>query len=156
MSKPLAVSNFMKLSFKKIAVIAAIVLIMTALLTSVMTWANHRNESSFLIAWLPSWGFSLLVMVPFGYLAMLVVSRFVASIASMLSEFQQNLLTGMLMAVVMESIMAMAVAIRLTGFSSALPQYWVTSLLAGLPIALIFSVFMTITLKPWLERYLAS
>lgn len=129
---------------------------MTALLTSVMTWANLKTGDGFLFAWLPSWGFSLLVMVPFGYVAMLGVSRIVAWLASGLTEFQQNLLTGLMMAVVMESIMAMAVAIRLAGFSSALPKFWLTSLLAGLPIAVVFSVFMTITLKPWLERYLAT
>lgn len=129
---------------------------MTALLTSVMTWANLEADQAFLFAWLPSWAFSLLVMVPFGYVAMLGVSKVVAWMAASLTEFQQNLLTGLMMAVVMESIMAMAVAIRLAGFSAMLPKFWLTALLAGLPIAVVFSVFMTITLKPWLERYLAS
>lgn len=74
------------------------------------------------------------------------------------SKLKKDLLIGVCMAIIMESVMSFATALNNIGLSdlSQFSQGWLNGFLAALPIGLTMMLIMTMTLKPKIERFMKS
>lgn len=142
--------------FKKIAVMASVGLTMTGVITSVMTWWNLPAGDSFLGAWLKAWLVTFLVMLPMGLILFTAVDRMLKAVFPDIGTLSRGLATGFCMALLMESVMASSVTLRLHGLSADFPSIWLSNFLVSLPIGLAMGMAMSLVVKPRLDRYLAS
>ncbi|MGH1465347.1 MAG: hypothetical protein ACRBBQ_08280 [Cognatishimia sp.] len=134
----------------------SLVLVITAILTSVMTYNKLPVGESFLQTWLPTWLFTAVIMAPFG-VGMFMASGWVFDrLFSGLPYIMRAILQGLTIAAFMESIMAATTAYRLHGFVAGYGDVWVSNLLISLPFALAISAVMNIFIKGKLDAYLAS
>lgn len=145
-----------KRTLQKIAVIATMVLIMTGIFTSVMTAWSRPVGTDFLTAWLPAWGIAICIMAPTGFIIYTLISLMLSRIAPSLTYHKKNIVIGILMAVVMESIMGTIVAVQLVGFSTDFLAILGSNLIAALPFAIVVGVIMNLLIKPRLDRFMAS
>lgn len=143
---------------QKIMVAVAMMSVMIGSITAIMTYVNVGFGESFLVTWLSSFILAALVMAPCGMLFMTLISKLVAKVFGHLSKLQQNFVVGMLMAVVMESIMAFSTAINTTEFSNTglFFEAWLAGFLTALPVGLVIAITMSLTVKPKLEKFMAS
>ncbi|XQW84023.1 DUF2798 domain-containing protein [Thalassotalea piscium] len=127
-------------------------------ITGIMTFVNLSPEQNFTNAWLTSFAFAFMVMLPAGGLLFAVINKLINHFFSHLAHIQKKLLQGVLMAVVMEGIMATITTamnhdfIALTHFFTL----FINSFLYALPVGLTFACLMTLVLQPKLERLLGS
>ena len=63
---------------------------------------------------------------------------------------------GVIMAFIMESLMASVTAYQIVGIGADFGAVWLRALLAGLPVAAVISVLGTFVIKPRMEAFLAS
>ncbi|NRA53039.1 MAG: DUF2798 domain-containing protein [Gammaproteobacteria bacterium] len=143
---------------QKILVIASIITVVAGSLTGIMTYVNLGFTAQFYLNWLTSFALAVCVMLPSGYVMIRLVSALVAKAFSSLSQLKQNIMIGLMMALIMESIMAACTAANTIGFAELELYFvaWRNGLLTALPIGLVLSVLMTLTIKPKLEKFMAS
>lgn len=142
----------------KIALVLSVMLCIGGTLTAVMTYMQVGYDQNFLAHWLQALLSVVIIMMPIGALLMTLLSKAAATRLSQLSEMQRNLLVGVSMAVIMESIMAAITASSNIGFtdSSAFINAWGNGFIAALPVGLTIMVIMSLTIKPKIERFLKS
>lgn len=143
---------------KKLLVMVPMITIIGGILTGVMTYMNIGFSDAFFYRWLTSFIFATLVMAPSGSLVMFLVNKIVKRLFQGLSETRQNLIFGVLMAFIMESLMALVTTINNIGLAD-LTQFlsaWMSALLMAIPVGLVLAVTMSLLIKPKIERFLAS
>lgn len=142
----------------KILVIAGLMTMMGGTLTGVMTYVNVGYTSTFYLDWLTSFLTTVVVMMPSGFIFMMLISKLVSWVIPSKGEKTQNFVVGILMACVMESVMAFTTAANNIGFAQASEFFsaWLTGFAAALPIGLTIAVVMSMTLKPKLEKFIKS
>lgn len=146
----------MKALSTKIGILAAMIMGMTGLMTSVMTYATKAESQPFLDAWLPVWLRAAVVIAPFGMVVMYLLNGLLGLLLPGVSAAVRKVLLGLCMAVVMESIMASVTTVQLYGLASGFAAFWTDAMLAALPVAAVMSLVMTFLIKPRLDRVLAS
>ena len=112
----------------------------------------------FLQAWLYAFVFAFAVMLPSGALVFTAAHKLVNGLFTSLPSLYKKLLQGVLMAVAMESIMAMVTTLinhEFVGISPFLNMVF-TSFIYALPIGLGFACLMTFVLQPKLARFFAG
>ncbi len=140
----------------EIGVMASIILGMTGLITSVMTYFARGEGQSFWAAWVPIWAMVGLLVAPVGFTLFRVLGRLLDRALLDASEVLRMVLQGAIMALIMESFMAGATTFQIQGFGAELATVWRRALLAGLPIAAVMSVLGTFVIKPRMEAFIAS
>ena len=141
---------------KKIAVIASIMLVMTGLMTSVMTYFAQTDKQSFLAAWLPTWAMVGLLIAPVGFTLFWVLGQFLDRALPNASDTARMVLQGVIMALIMESFIASITTFQLQGFGAGFGAVWLRALVAGLPVAAVMSMFGTFVIKPKMEAFIAA
>jgi hypothetical protein len=143
---------------KKILVVVPLVLTLIGSLTFVMTYQNIGFGELFLYQWIESTLLVATTMAPLGFLMIAVISKMVVLVLPKASEAKRNVVIGVTMALVMESIMALVTTLNNTGFPAISEFFtaWWSALIIALPLGLLISLLMTTFIKPKLERYLAS
>lgn len=88
----------------------------------------------------------------------MLINKVLTVILPNVSSVKMNIVFGLCMAVVMESIMAMITTINVNGFSdwNHFIYVWVASLLIALPIGIMFSIILSLMIKPRLEIFWAK
>ena len=144
--------------YQKILVIACLMTFVSGSLTGIMTYINVGYRESFWLDWLSSFAIAALVMAPAGFLFMILISKLVQRTLPNAHKTLQQVLTGVGMAFVMESILAVSTTANLTGFSDTAAFFtaWQHAFLAALPFGLCIGLSMSLLLKPKLENFLAS
>lgn len=127
-------------------------------LTAVMTYMNVGFGEAFIGNWLSSLALVVVIMMPIGMVMMTLVTKLVAKVLPNYGEKARNLIVGLIMAFIMESIMAFVTAANNIGFSdtSAFTSGWFNGFIAALPIGPAIMVVMSMTVKPKLERFMKS
>ncbi|PKG57105.1 hypothetical protein CXF83_17285 [Shewanella sp. Choline-02u-19] len=148
----------MKNMAKKILVTVSLVLTLIGSLTFVMTYKNIGFGEQFLYQWIASTLIVAITMAPIGFMMVAVISKIVVLVLPRASESKRNVIIGVAMALVMESIMALVTTLNNIEFTtlSELMNVWWSALIIALPLGLLISLMMTTLVKPKLERYLAS
>ncbi|BCE01369.1 DUF2798 domain-containing protein [Marinicellulosiphila megalodicopiae] len=143
---------------QKTLVIASLILTFSGTITAIMTFSNTGLTSQFLPNWLKAFGLSALIMAPCGALFSFLLHKLVTKTFKRTSYLIQNLIFAVFMAFIMESIMAAMTAATNVGFNSItiFTSAWINGVLWALPLGLVLSVLMSTTIKPKLEKYLAS
>ncbi|MFT2099330.1 DUF2798 domain-containing protein [Marinomonas sp. 2405UD66-6] len=144
--------------YQKILVIACLVSVVGGSLTGIMTYINVGFRESFFIDWLSSFAIAVLVMAPAGLLFMTMISKSLEKLLPNAHNMLRQVLTGIGMAFVMESILAVSTTANLTGFTNAdvFISTWQQAFLAALPFGLCIGLTMSLVLKPKLEKFMAS
>ena len=124
-------------------------------LTGVMTYMNVGYSDTFFILR------SLLVayaIMPIGFLLMGLVTKFINHKLPNTKAYKRNLITGMLMARIMESMLAFSTASKTIGFANqtAFLNGWLEGFLVALPVGLALMVIVSMTIKPKIEAFLKS
>lgn len=141
---------------RKLGIIAAMIVTMSGLMTSVMTYATLAEGRAFIDAWLPIWLRAAVVIAPLGFALMYLVNALLGLLLPAVGEGVRKVLVGLTMAVVMESIMASVTTVQLYGLANGFAAFWADAMLAALPVAAGMSLVMTFLIKPRLDRVLAS
>ena len=144
-------------NFKKILVIFSIVAVIGGTLTFVMTWNNFGFGDGFL-AWLSSFALCVICIAPIGGVIALLINKILRALLPDISIVQMNVIFGLCMAIIMESIMAVVTTINLNDFSDwhHFLSMWIASLLTALPIGIFFSIILSLIIKPKLELFWAK
>lgn len=141
----------------KIGIIASIVIVFGGALTFVMTWNSVGFGDSFVSSWLSSFVFSVLCIAPIGGIIAMLMNKLINALFPSVSKLISSLLFGLGMAVVMESIMSAVTTTNLQGFNNPeFSSFWLSSFLTALPLGIVFSVIISLVLKPKIEAFWAS
>lgn len=143
---------------QKILIILSIVAVIGGTLTFVMTWKSTDFGPDFLTYWLKSFALCVACIAPIGGVIAMLINKALTVILPNASAVKMNIIFGLCMAVVMESIMAMITTINVDGFSdwNHFIYIWVASLLTALPIGIMFSILLSLIIKPRLEIFWAK
>lgn len=143
---------------KKILIIFSIVAVIGGTLTFVMTWKNTGFGPDFLTDWLKSFALCVVCIAPIGGVIAMLINKALTVILPEASAVKMNVIFGLCMAVIMESIMAGITTANVNGFSD-LNHFiygWLASLLTALPIGIMFSIILSLLIKPKLEVFWAK
>lgn len=148
----------MQVKLKNLPVMILVILTMVGSITAIMTWVNLAPSQRFLDVWVDSFTFAVLVMLPIGGGAFITINKLINQFCSACSSLQKNLLQGVLMAVIMESVMAVITVLNSHGYGSftQFSSFLFNALLYALPIGLTLSCFMTLVIKPKFEKHLTN
>ena len=142
----------------KILVVLGMMTLMGGTLTGVMTYMNVGYIDTFFADWFSSFLKTVLVMMPFGLLMMTLVTKLLGKLMPKASEKKRNLVVGLNMAVIMESMMAFTTTANNIGFDdmALFANSWLQGFLAALPVGLALITIISMTIKPKVERFLKS
>ncbi len=143
---------------QKIAIIACLVMVMGGTLTFVMTWRNLGFGEGFMMAWLSSFALCVLCIAPIGGVISYLVHHLVDGALPNISKLKQDLVFGLIMALIMESIMAIVTTLNVHGLLAleAFIKQWSTTLLTALPMGIVFSIVMSLVIKRRLAAFWAK
>jgi hypothetical protein len=144
--------------YQKLMVIITMMLIVGGSLTGIMTFVNVGYSETFLSDWGSSFAIATAVMMPSGFLLMIVMNKSVDFLFPNLGKHTRNMTVGVFMAFFMESIMAASTTANTIGFADihVYASAWSQAFLTALPIGLFMAVAMSIFIKPKLEKFMAS
>lgn len=145
-------------TFEKILIIFSIVAVIGGTLTFVMTWNNIGFGDGFLYAWLSSFALCVVCIAPIGGVIAMLINKILRALLPDISAVQMNVIFGLCMAVIMESIMAVVTTMNINDFSDWHHFFymWMASLLTALPIGIFFSIILSLVIKPKLEIFWAK
>ncbi|ODB37542.1 hypothetical protein BB427_13085 [Pseudoalteromonas sp. BMB] len=143
---------------KKVLVAAPMVVALVGILTFVMTYQNIGFTNRFVEQWLTSTLLSATTITPIGFVIVMVISKVAESLMPNTAKIFKNTVIGISMAIIMEGIMAAVTTINNVPYRSMSEfiNTWFHAFTTALPVGLLISVFMTLTVKPRLERFMAS
>ncbi|MDP4489500.1 MULTISPECIES: DUF2798 domain-containing protein [Pseudoalteromonas] len=143
---------------KKVLVAAPMVVALVGILTFVMTYQNIGFTNRFVEQWLTSTLLSATTIAPIGFAMVMVISKVAESLMPNTAKIIKNTVIGISMAIIMEGIMAAVTTINNVPYRSMSEfiNTWFHAFTIALPVGLLISVFMTLTVKPRLERFMAS
>jgi len=144
--------------YQKILVIAALMTTVGGTLTGIMTYMNVGITDTFLRDWFSSFAVAILIMVPAGFLFMTLMTKLVQLVIPNSKKVYQQLVSGLLMAFIMESLLASSTTATTIGFidKTAFISAWGQAFIAALPFGLLMAVTMSLFIKPKLEQFMAS
>lgn len=142
----------------KVLVMIGLMSLIGGSLTAVMTYMNVGLGDTFVQQWLSSFALAALVMMPVGMGMMARITKLIAALMPNKSEPIRNLMVGLVMATVMESLLALITAANTVGFTDAsnFAAGWFNGFIAALPIGLTIMIVMSLTIKPKIEKFLKS
>ena len=145
-------------TFKKICIIFSIVAVIGGTLTFIMTWNNVGFGDGFLRAWLSSFALCVVCIAPIGGVIAMLIHKILRALLPNIPIVQRNVVFGLCMAVIMESIMAVVTTMNINDFSDwhHFIYTWVANLLTALPIGIFFSIILSLVIKPKLEIFWAK
>lgn len=143
---------------QKIVVVLSLMIIVGGTLTGIMTYANMGFTATFFSDWLTAFGFTAVIMMPAGILLTIVVGRLINAVIPNAAQSTHNIAVGIVMALSMESVMAATTAANNIGFSNPTIFFdaWFTGYIVALPFGLLMALTMSLTIKPKLEKFMAS
>ncbi|WP_020208808.1 DUF2798 domain-containing protein [Gilvimarinus chinensis] len=144
--------------YQKILVIAGMTSLVGGTLTGIMTYVNGGVREGFWTDWLSSFAIAVLVMAPAGLLFMTLIEKLIQQMMPNGHKIFRQVITGLLMALFMESILAASTTANLLGFAdiTTFASAWIHAFIAALPFGLFMALLTSITLKPKLDRFLAN
>ena len=144
--------------YQKVLVMAGLMTLVGGTLTGIMTYMNVGLTDTFIADWLLSFALAVFVMMPIGFGLMALIGKLVQLGLPNSKKVVQQLATGVLMALSMESLLATSTTASAIGLvdRAAFVSAWQQAFLAALPFGLCMAVVMSLFLKPRLETFMAS
>lgn len=141
--------------FKRLTLFISALSVIAGSLTGIMTWVNAGFTDDFINTWLQSFGTALLIMTPMAGLLMTIFDKLARSLLPRASTKMRNILAGLFMSVIMQSVMSLVTAATTVGFNDIghFCTVWVSTLLSVFPIGFVLIMALATWIKP---RILAS
>ena len=141
----------------KVLLILTMMTVIGGLLTGVMTYMNVGYSDTFFHDWSRALLAAFAIM-PIGFLLMGLITKTISQMLPNTQAYKRNLITGILMACIMESMLAFSTAAKTIGFAdqAAFLNGWLEGFLVALPVGLTLMVIMSMTIKPKIEAFLKS
>jgi hypothetical protein len=141
----------------KVLLILTMMTVIGGLLTGVMTYMNVGYSNTFFHDWSRALLAAFAIM-PIGFLLMGLITKTINQMLPNTQAYKRNLITGILMACIMESMLAFSTAAKTIGFAdqAAFLNGWLQGFLVALPVGLTLMVIMSMTIKPKIEAFLKS
>lgn len=144
-------------AIKKLAIVLSVMATIAGTLTGIMSWANVGLTDALAPTWLRSFVTAMVVMVPLAGLLMVALGGLVQRVLPTWSALHKNLLIGLTMSVVMQSIMAAITGFNAVGLGdmTQLKAAWTHAFTTAFPVGLMLALTLTTVVKPRLERLLS-
>jgi hypothetical protein len=144
--------------YQKILLLVLIMTVIGGSLTGVMTYFTLGVTDTFMSDWLQAFVTAVCLMIPAGFTFMMFLNFAVGKLLPEISEIKKNMLIGIIMALFMEAVMAIGSAATNVGFSDLelFSDVWLQAYLTALPLGMLIAVIMTLTLRPKIQRFMAS
>lgn len=142
--------------YYKIAIIASIVIVAGGMLTFAMTWKSIGFTNNFISSWLTLFALCVVCIAPIGGVISLLLNKaLVLILPRNISKLKLNIIFGLFMALIMESIMACITTLHLatTANTHEFLMLWYSILLAALPIGIVIAIILSLFIKPKLEVF---
>lgn len=142
---------------KKFIVLLPVAILAIGLFTAVMTSVTILPDQAFMPMWLRALTFAILLMLPLGVIFYLV-NKVVQRLFGSFSVIQRNLIHGLCMAFIMETILALVTTFNNLGWPSfdVFVKEASLSLVTALPIGIAMACLMSLVVKPRLEAHFSS
>jgi hypothetical protein len=143
---------------QKVLVMLGMVSLMGGTITGAMTYLNLGFIDTFFIDWARNFLTALVTVIPFGFTMMVLLTKGAEKLLPNMAVKPRDALVGMVMALIMESGMALTSAYNHVGLENhaEFVNAWVSGVLGALPVALVLMVIVSMTIKPKVERFLKS
>lgn len=144
--------------FLKILLIASLMVVIAGSLTGVITYMNIGFTSEYLSSWMSSFVLVVILMMPIGMGMTVLITKLINRLIPKKSEGVRNLIIGIIMAIVMESFMALVGTLNNIEFHNASEFYirWLNGFLGALPLGLIIMLVMSMGMKPRIEQFIKN
>ena len=141
----------------KVLLILTMMTVIGGLLTGVMTYMNVGYSNTFFHDWSRALLAAFAIM-PIGFLLIGLITKTINQMLPNTQAYKRNLITGILMACIMESMLAFSTAAKTIGFAdqAVFLNGWLQGFLVALPVGLTLMVIMSMTIKPKVEAFLKS
>ena len=141
----------------KILLILAMMTVIGGLLIGVMTYMNVGYSNTFFHDWSRALLAAFAIM-PIGILLMGLLTKTINQMLPNTQAYKRNLITGVLMACIMESMLAFSTAAKTIGFAdqATFLNGWLQGFLVALPVGLTLMIIISMTIKPKIEAFLKS
>lgn len=143
-------------NLRKFSLIACIILMMTGLTTSAMTFASLAGGQTFMAEWLPVWARTALVIAPAGFVLLFFVEKIVRALLPDSPERTLKIATSLGMSLCITSVIAAITTQNMHGWSPAFLSHWSKAMMAGLPVSLAISSLMIFVIKPKMDAIMKS
>ncbi|APW44530.1 DUF2798 domain-containing protein [Rhodoferax saidenbachensis] len=121
------------------------------LLSAFMTWANVGLGDAFPATWARNFVASLVVL-PLILMGIGHLEHVAAVLLPRLAPFWRKLLVSLLTACVIESVLALVIALINSPWDATLARFWWLAFSRSLPIGLVIGLFMGFYMKPKIDR----
>ena len=144
--------------YQKILVMFSIMTIVSGSLTFLMPYMINGFSDTFYFDWGTSYLIAMFVMAPTGFTAMFLFSKAIDALIPNAADLIKKVITGLLMALVMESVMSATTTANNIGFSDSTAYFdtWLNGFIGSLPLGLVIAMSMTFLVKPRLEKFMQS
>ncbi|REL27670.1 hypothetical protein DXX93_14645 [Thalassotalea euphylliae] len=142
-------SNFKHL-LKKLPVILTLI----AVIITIMTWVNLMTFRGFFDAWSRAFLFALVSVLPIGGLMFLALYQLIRRVFSRWPDMLRNLLLGVVMTLILQSIMALTTTASIQNFNSVNQFFnlYLMSFLYALPVGLLFASVTAVMVNIEIEQ----
>lgn len=143
---------------QKILVMFAMISLMGGTITGTMTYLNLGFTDTFLVDWTTNFLTALVTVIPLGFTLMVLLTKGAAKLLPNVAIKKRDALVGIIMALIMESGMALTSAYHSVGLNNQTEFFnaWIDSVVGALPIALVLMITVSLTIKPKVEKFLKS
>jgi uncharacterized BrkB/YihY/UPF0761 family membrane protein len=144
--------------FKKVLVMLGMIGLMGGTITGTMTYLSLGYTDTFFMDWVKNFFTALVTVIPLGFTLMMLLTKYSQKLLPNMAEKVRNALVGALMALIMESGMALTSAYNSVGWGdqSKFATVWLDGVLGALPVALVLMMTVSMTIKPKVEKFLNS
>lgn len=120
------------------------------LLSAFMTWANAAPGMAFAPLWARNFVTSLVVL-PLILVGIAQLERVAAVLLPALGPFGRKLLVSLLSACMIESLLALVIALINSPWDATLANFWWRAFSRSLPVGLVIGLFMGFYMKPKMD-----
>ena len=144
----------MQTNFKQLIKVIPEALVLIAIIVTIMTWVNMLTFSDFGVAWVRAFLFAIVTVLPIGGLMFLALHQLICRVFSNWPAMLRNLLNGVILAVVLESIMALTTTASIQNFHSVNQFFdlYISSFLYALPVGLLYACITATTVNFKVEQ----
>ncbi|WP_448554828.1 hypothetical protein [Thalassotalea montiporae] len=131
----------MQSNVKQVFKLLPAVLVLIAIIITIMTWVNLSTLRGFFEAWSRAFFFATVTVLPIGGLMFLALYQFIGRVFGKWPAMLRNLLIGIVMTLILESIMALTTTASIQNFQSINEFFdlYMMSFLYALPVGLLYA-----------------
>lgn len=144
----------MQSNVKQVFKMLPAILVLVAIIITIMTWVNLMTFRGFFDAWSRAFLFAVVTVLPIGGLMFLALYQFIRRVFAKWPAMLSNLLLGVALTLILQSIMALTTTASIQNFNSVNQFFnlYLMSFLYALPVGLLFACAAAVTVNFEIEH----